>query len=79
MPKVPETRRVGRMAVNEVRALLERNGHIVQEIDGGNDYGEDLHVTFVQDGQRTPDSVAVQVKGGVSAGPSHEVILRRSW
>ncbi|MFF8384300.1 hypothetical protein [Streptomyces kanasensis] len=24
MPKVPESRRVGRMAVNEVRALLER-------------------------------------------------------
>lgn len=66
MPKVPESRRVGRMAVNEVRALLERHGHIVQEIDGGNDHGEDVHVTFVQDGQRTADSMAVQVKGGVS-------------
>ncbi|WP_190189804.1 DUF4365 domain-containing protein [Streptomyces minutiscleroticus] len=54
------------MAVNEVRALLERHGHIVQEIDGGNDHGEDLHVTFVQDGRRTEDSVAIQVKGGVS-------------
>ncbi|MFJ6842711.1 DUF4365 domain-containing protein [Streptomyces griseoluteus] len=66
MPKVPESRRIGRMAVNEVRALLERHGHIVQEVDGGNDHGEDLHVTFVQDGRRTADSVAVQVKGGVS-------------
>ncbi|GLW16265.1 hypothetical protein Stsp01_30080 [Streptomyces sp. NBRC 13847] len=66
MPKVPESRRVGRMAVNEVRALLERHGHIVQEVDGGNDHGEDLHVTFVQEGQRTADSMAVQVKGGVS-------------
>ncbi|MEU9900344.1 DUF4365 domain-containing protein [Streptomyces phaeochromogenes] len=54
------------MAVNELRALLERHGHIVQEIDGGNDHGEDLHVTFVQDGQRTADSMAVQVKGGTS-------------
>ncbi|MFE7181229.1 DUF4365 domain-containing protein [Streptomyces erythrochromogenes] len=54
------------MALNEVRSLLERNGHIVQEIDGANDHGEDLHVTFVQDGQRTADSLAVQVKGGVS-------------
>ncbi|MCL6297623.1 DUF4365 domain-containing protein [Streptomyces kronopolitis] len=54
------------MAVNEVRALLERHGHIVQEVDGGNDHGEDLHVTFVQEGQRTADSMAVQVKGGVS-------------
>lgn len=66
MPKVPESRRVGRMAVNELRALLERHGHIVQEIDGGNDHGEDLHVTFVQEGQRTADSMAVQVKGGTS-------------
>ncbi|MFE1346658.1 DUF4365 domain-containing protein, partial [Streptomyces sp. NPDC058757] len=54
------------MAVNEVRSLLERQGHIVQEIDGVNDHGEDLHVTFVQDGRRTADSLAVQVKGGVS-------------
>ncbi|MFG2650202.1 DUF4365 domain-containing protein [Streptomyces sp. NPDC048436] len=54
------------MAVNEVRALLEKHRHIVQEVDGGNDHGEDLHVTFVQDGRRTADSMAVQVKGGVS-------------
>ncbi|MGW3494018.1 DUF4365 domain-containing protein [Streptomyces sp. NPDC001020] len=54
------------MAVNEVRSLLERHGHIVQEIDGGNDHGEDLYVTFVQNGRRTEDAVAVQVKGGVS-------------
>ncbi|MFI6584743.1 DUF4365 domain-containing protein [Embleya sp. NPDC050493] len=66
MPKVPESRRVARMAVNEVRALLERHGHIVQEIDGGNDHGEDLHVTFVRNEQRTEDSLAIQVKGGVS-------------
>ncbi|WP_175412741.1 DUF4365 domain-containing protein [Streptomyces sp. TRM64462] len=66
MPKVPESRRIGRIAVNEVRALLERHGHLVQEVDGGNDHGEDLHVTFVQNGRRTEDSVAIQVKGGVS-------------
>ncbi|RLV08985.1 hypothetical protein CTZ27_09715 [Streptomyces griseocarneus] len=66
MPKVPESRRIGRIAVNEVRGLLERHGHIVQEIDGVNDHGEDLHVTFVRSGQRTEDSVVMQVKGGVS-------------
>lgn len=49
MSEVPESRRVGRMAVNEVRALLERYGHIVQEVDGGNDHGEDLHVARVRD------------------------------
>ncbi|MGW1071459.1 DUF4365 domain-containing protein [Streptomyces sp. NPDC002537] len=52
--------------MNEVRALPERHGHIVQEADGGDDHGEDLHVTFAQDGRRTADSIAVQVKGGVS-------------
>ncbi|GAQ57832.1 DUF4365 domain-containing protein [Streptomyces sp. LBUM 1476] len=66
MPKVPESRRIGRMAVNEVRSLLERHGHIVQEIDGANDHGEDLYLTFVEDGKRTEDSLAVQVKGGIS-------------
>lgn len=66
MPKVPDSRRIGRMAVNEVRALLERHGHIVQEIDGSNDHGEGLHVTFVQDGQRTENALLMQVKGGVS-------------
>lgn len=66
MPQVPESRRVGRVAVSQLRLLLEDQGHIVQEIDGSNDHGEDLHITFVQDGQRTNDSVAVQVKGGAS-------------
>jgi tetratricopeptide (TPR) repeat protein len=36
----------------------------VQEIDGGNDYGEDLFVMFTKDGQRTGVSVAIQVKSG---------------
>ncbi|MFI0940768.1 DUF4365 domain-containing protein [Streptomyces sp. NPDC021020] len=66
MPKVPESRRIGRAAVNEVRALLERHSHIVQEIDGSNDHGEDLHVTLVREGQRTEDAFLVQVKGGAS-------------
>lgn len=59
---MPESRRVGRMAVNEVRALFERHGHIVQEVDGGNDHGEDLHVTFVQNGERTADSIPCRLK-----------------
>ncbi|MFV8128679.1 DUF4365 domain-containing protein [Streptomyces syringium] len=66
MSHVPESRRVGRVAVNKLRSLLEHHGHIVQEIDGVNDHGEDLHVTFVRDGHRTEDTVAVQVKGGTS-------------
>ncbi|MFC7261255.1 DUF4365 domain-containing protein [Streptomyces lutosisoli] len=66
MAKVPESRRVGRVAVNKLRSLLEHHGHIVQEIDGVNDHGEDLYVTFVHAGLRTDASVAVQVKGGAS-------------
>ncbi|MFE2727878.1 DUF4365 domain-containing protein [Kitasatospora sp. NPDC059327] len=66
MTRVPESRRTERAAVNAVRALLEGAHHIVQEIDGSNDFGEDLYVTFADDGRRTPHSVAIQVKGGRS-------------
>ncbi|MGW0968744.1 tetratricopeptide repeat protein [Streptomyces sp. NPDC002516] len=50
--------------MNTLRALLEENDQIVQEIDGGNDYGEDLLVMFTKDGYRTGVSIAVQVKSG---------------
>ncbi|MFE9660985.1 DUF4365 domain-containing protein [Streptomyces sp. NPDC005955] len=36
-----------------------------QEIDGGNDYGEDCYLSFTERGERTGDLVAVQVKSGV--------------
>ncbi|QRN80852.1 MAG: DUF4365 domain-containing protein [Nocardiopsis sp. BM-2018] len=63
---IPEGRKVGRAAVNAVRALFEEHDHIVQEIDGQNDFGEDLYVTFSEDGQTTGDVVKIQVKGGTS-------------
>lgn len=66
MTKVPASRTMERIAVNETRALLERHGHIVQEVEGGSDFGEDLYVSFVQKGRRTGDLVAIQVKGGLS-------------
>ncbi|MFG1617435.1 DUF4365 domain-containing protein [Nonomuraea wenchangensis] len=66
MPTVPKSRGPGRAAVNALRTLLERHDHIVQEIDGQNDFGEDLHVTFTEDGRVTGDMVKVQVKGGSS-------------
>ncbi|MDV7220141.1 tetratricopeptide repeat protein [Streptomyces prunicolor] len=62
--RVTQTRRIERAGVNAVRALLEEHDQIVQEIDGGNDYGEDLFVMFTKDGQRTGVSVAIQVKSG---------------
>lgn len=66
MGSVPESRAVSRTAVNMTRLLLEGHGHVVQEIDGSNDFGEDLYVTFTQDGERTSDIIAIQVKGGSS-------------
>ncbi|MCS7484061.1 DUF4365 domain-containing protein [Umezawaea endophytica] len=66
LPKVPDSRRPDRAAVNALRTLLERHNHIVQEVDGQNDFGEDLHVTFTADGEVTGDLVKIQVKGGRS-------------
>jgi hypothetical protein len=66
MAGVPRSRRTGRAAVNCLRALLERHDHIVQGVDGQNDFGEDLYVTFTDGGQTTGDVVKVQVKGGKS-------------
>ncbi|MFI9269678.1 DUF4365 domain-containing protein [Kitasatospora sp. NPDC052896] len=64
MPKIHKGRRVGQAAVNAVRTLLEEHDHIVQEISGQNDFGEDLYVTFVEDEHVTSDVIRVQVKGG---------------
>ncbi|MCD9144349.1 tetratricopeptide repeat protein [Streptomyces albireticuli] len=50
--------------MNAVRALLEEHDQIVQEIDGGNDYGEDLFVMLTENGHRTGVSIAIQVKSG---------------
>ncbi|MEU3019512.1 hypothetical protein ABZ635_19210 [Nocardiopsis sp. NPDC007018] len=59
MAGIPEGRRVGRAAVNALRGLLEEHDHVVQEIDGQNDFGEDLYVTFGEDGRTTGDVVKV--------------------
>ncbi|WP_209621410.1 DUF4365 domain-containing protein [Saccharothrix coeruleofusca] len=63
---MPDARRPSRAAVNALRTLLERHNHIVQEVDGQNDFGEDQHVTFTEDGEVTGDLVKIQVKGGRS-------------
>ncbi|MEV0601003.1 DUF4365 domain-containing protein [Streptomyces sp. NPDC050315] len=66
MAKIKDTRRTERAGVNAFRALMESAGHIFQEIDGGNDYGEDCYLSLTENGRRTGDIVAVQVKSGVS-------------
>lgn len=57
-------RRLERAGVNALRTLLEDAGHIVQEIDGGNDHGEDLYVRLVSNGRLTSSIAAIQVKSG---------------
>ncbi|MFF0014581.1 DUF4365 domain-containing protein [Streptomyces sp. NPDC005374] len=52
--------------MNALRALLEEHDHIVQEISGQNDFGEDFYVTFTDNGEVTSDTIKVQVKGGDS-------------
>jgi hypothetical protein len=61
---VRASRKIERAGVNALRALLEENEHIVQEIDGGNDHGEDMIVNFTRAGKRTPYWIAIQVKSG---------------
>lgn len=57
--RVTRSRRIERAGVNALRALLEDHDQIVQEIDGGNDYGEDLFVMLTRDGERTGVTIAV--------------------
>jgi fructose-1,6-bisphosphatase/inositol monophosphatase family enzyme len=71
-------------ALNRVTALLQEHGHVVHRIDGRNDFGEDLYVTFAADAKITGDTIAVQVKGGTSyrASGGYRVKVRqheRSW
>nr|BEK66626.1 hypothetical protein KPHV_38530 [Kitasatospora purpeofusca] len=61
---VTRNRRIERAGVNALRALLEEHDQIVQEIDGGNDFGEDLFVMLTRGGERTGASITVQVKSG---------------
>lgn len=64
MTTVRRSRRIERAGVNALRTLLEDQDHIVQEIDGGNDHGEDLYVILTRNGRRTGHVCAIQVKSG---------------
>ncbi|MFE5840218.1 DUF4365 domain-containing protein [Streptomyces niveus] len=66
MTTIPSGRRMEQAAVNAMRTLLQRHDHVVEEISGQNDYGEDLFVTFAEAGRVTNDVIKVQVKGGAS-------------
>lgn len=71
MSTVRASRKIERAGVNALRSLLEEHDHIVQEIDGGNDYGEDMIVNFTRAGKRTPYWIAIQVKSGKKYKRAH--------
>ncbi|WP_327186742.1 tetratricopeptide repeat protein [Streptomyces sp. NBC_01334] len=73
--RVTQSRRIERAGVNALRALLEDHDQIVQEIDGGNDYGEDLFVMLTKDGERTGVAITIQVKSGNKYKRAHSYAI----
>lgn len=66
MSTVDPKRVIEDRAINRLTSLLQEHSHIVHKIDGHNDFGEDLYISLVEDGRITGDTIAVQVKGGIS-------------
>jgi len=52
-----------RGAINACRALLERHGLVVHEVDARADYGRDLLVDLTENGEITGAVAGIQVKG----------------
>lgn len=52
-----------RGGVNACRALLERHGLVVHEVDGRADYGRDLLIDLTENGELTGAVAGIQVKG----------------
>ncbi|WP_285610926.1 DUF4365 domain-containing protein [Actinokineospora globicatena] len=63
---VDHRRVVADRAINRVTSLFQESGHVVQRIDGHNDFGEDLYVSLNESRRPTGYTIAVQVKGGAS-------------
>lgn len=64
LPRVRQTRKAERAAVNAVRSLLEAHDLVFQEVDQSNDYGKDAYVDLTVDGQLSGQVIALQIKGG---------------
>jgi hypothetical protein len=57
---------VSRTGVNLVKAIVERQNSTFQEIDLGNDLGNDAYIEFVVEESATGCCVAAQIKAGAS-------------
>ncbi len=66
MSNVHHNRIVESRALNRVTSLFEEHAHVVRKIDGRDDFGEDLYISFVENQRISGDTVALQVKGGES-------------
>ncbi|RZB19624.1 DUF4365 domain-containing protein [Streptomyces sp. F001] len=64
MATVPPNRRIERAGVNALRSFLDEHDHLVQEIAGGTDHGEDCFVMLTRQRKRTGYSFTAQVKTG---------------
>jgi hypothetical protein len=64
LPRVRQTRRPERAAVNAVRTLLEAQDMVFQEVSQDNDYGKDAYVDLTVDGDVSGHVIALQIKGG---------------
>ncbi|MET7639844.1 DUF4365 domain-containing protein [Streptomyces sp. NPDC005438] len=64
MATVHRNRRIERAGVNALRTLLDDHGHLVQEIAGSADHGEDCFVMLTRGGKKTGYACTVQVKAG---------------
>lgn len=56
----------GRLGINYVRSLVERNNSTFQEIELHNDLGNDAYIEFVRREEATGCCIAVQIKSGAS-------------
>jgi len=62
-PPARKKLRIGHGAINACRALLERHGLVVHEVDARADYGRDLLVDLIENGEITGAVAGIQVKG----------------
>lgn len=65
--KRKKTKSISREGINYLRAIVEGNNCIFQEIELENDVGNDAYIEFIVNEESTSFCIAVQVKSGTSS------------